>query len=81
MALMSVPPAPAAELTRLPPAPAGHPGQGLPAMDDRQLLALSASLPAGGGHHDRLTRTWHELVALWLGSLIVSRPAGYFRGQ
>ena len=45
MVLISSPAAPAAGLMRLLPAPAGDPGQDLPGMDDRELLALAASLP------------------------------------
>jgi RNA polymerase sigma-B factor len=45
MALISSPAAPAAELMRVLPAPAADPGPDLPGMDDRELLALAASLP------------------------------------
>jgi len=48
MVFTSSPAAPAAELRRVLPAP-GDPGQDLPGMADRELLAIAASLPPSSG--------------------------------
>ncbi len=66
MALASSPPAPAAELMRVLPAPAGDPGQDLLGMDDRELLAIAASLPPSSGRRaaarDLLVSRYQALV-------------------
>ena len=45
MAVISSPAAPAAEFIRILPGQAAEPGRDLPGLDDRELLALVASLP------------------------------------
>jgi RNA polymerase sigma-B factor len=66
MALISSPAAPAAGLMWLLPAPAGDPGQDLAGMDDRELLALAASLPPSSGRRaaarDLLVSRYRALV-------------------
>ena len=66
MVSISSPAAPAAELMRVLPAPAGDPGQDLPGMDDRELLAIAASLPLSSGRRaaarDLLVSRYRVLV-------------------
>ena len=66
MVLISSPAAPAAGLMCLLPAPAVDPGQDLPGMDDRELLALAASLPPSSGRRaaarDLLVSRYRALV-------------------